>query len=70
MNCSGHLESEWPTENATIHQTHVLDVELEVLRVTEGGFQRLHGEIGGALVGETHEELHNLISRKLCGDMF
>lgn len=47
-------------------QTYVLDVELEVLRVTEGGFQRLYSEILASLVGETHQELHDLIGRKLC----
>lgn len=45
--------------------SYILDVELEVLGVTEGGLQRLDGEILTSLVGETHQELHNFISRKL-----
>lgn len=45
--------------------TYVLDVELEVLGVTEGGLQRLDGESLTSLVGETHQESHNFIGRKL-----
>lgn len=46
-------------------QTYVLDVKLEVLGVTEGGLQRLHGEVLTCLVGETNQEPHNFIGRKL-----
>lgn len=46
-------------------QTHILDVELEVLRVTEGGLQGMDSEILASLVGETHQELHNLIGWEL-----
>jgi hypothetical protein len=42
-------------------QTHILDVELEVLRVTEGGLQGMDSEILASLIGETHQELRNLI---------
>ena len=46
-------------------RTYVLNVELEVLWVTERGLQRLNGEILTSLVGETHQEPHDLIGRKL-----
>lgn len=46
-------------------QTYILDVELEVLGVTEGGLQRLNGEILTSFVGETHQESHNFIGREL-----
>ena len=45
--------------------TYILDVELEVLGVTEGRLQRLNGEIQTPLVGETHQEPHNFIGREL-----
>lgn len=46
-------------------RTYILDVELEILRVTEGGFQWLDGEVLTSFVGETHQELHNFIGREL-----
>lgn len=45
-------------------QTYILNVELEVLGVTEGGLQRLDSEILTSLVGETNQEPHNFIGRK------
>lgn len=50
---------------ATADQTHILDVDLELLRVTEGGLQRFDGEFLTSFVGEPHQELHNFIGRKL-----
>lgn len=46
-------------------QTHVLDVELGVLRVTEGGLQGMDSEILASLIGETHQELSSLIGWEL-----
>lgn len=46
-------------------QTYVLNVELEVLGVTEGRLQRLDSELLTSLVGETHQEPHDFIGRKL-----
>lgn len=46
-------------------QTYILNVELEVLGITEGGLQRLNVEILTPLVGETHQEPHNFIGIKL-----
>lgn len=45
--------------------TYILDEELEILRVTEGGLQWLNSKILATLVGETHKELHDFIGRKL-----
>lgn len=46
-------------------QTHVLNVKLEVLRVTEGSLQRLDSEVLTALVGEPNQELDDLVGGEL-----
>lgn len=44
----------------------VLDVELEVLRVAERGVQRIHDEVLRAFVGESQQELHDVVGGKIC----
>lgn len=39
----------------------VLDVEVVVERVAEGGVQRVHNEVLRALVGKAHQELHDIV---------
>lgn len=46
--------------------TYILNVELEVLGITERGLHGLDSEILSSFVGETHQEPHNFIGRKLC----
>lgn len=46
-------------------QTYILNVELEILGVAERRLQRLNGEVLTSLVGETHQEPHDFIGRKL-----
>lgn len=43
----------------------VLDVELEVLRVTERGIQRVHDEVFGTFVGESQQKLDDVVGRKI-----
>ena len=52
---------------AQLQGREVLDVELEVLRVAEGGVQGLHHKVLRALVGEAHQELHNVVGWEVWG---
>ncbi len=45
--------------------TYIVDIEGEVLRVTEGSFHGFHSEVFVSLVGETHQDPDNLS----CGDV-
>lgn len=53
------------TDGFNSDQTYILNVELEVLGITEGGLQRLNSEILTPFVGETHQEPHDFIGREL-----
>lgn len=51
--------------DAQLQRREVLDVELEVLRVAEGGVQGLHHKVLRALVGEAQQELDNVVGREV-----
>lgn len=45
--------------------TYILNVELEILGITERSLQGLNRESLTSFIGETHEEPHNFIGWKL-----
>lgn len=56
----GGLAPSWH-HYAQLQGCEVLDVELEVLWVAKGCIQGLHHKVVTALVGEAHQELHNVV---------
>lgn len=44
---------------------YILNVELEILWITERSLQRLNRESLTSFIGETHKEPHNFIGWKL-----